>query len=86
MMSLMINSIITSRKAELDQFAQGLSPILTEARKVPEICRPLFVHDENMEELNPEKIKSLLDMDLLESNLQEYLKMYIDSKGDSYLT
>ena len=83
MMSLMISSIITSRKAELDQFAVGLGPLLKEAKKFPEMCRRLFVYDESMDALSPEMVKDLLYMDQLESNLREYLEKYIDSKGNS---
>ena len=81
MMSLMISSIITSRKAELDQFAIGLGPVLQEAKKFPEMCRRLFVYDGSMDTLSPQIVKNLLYMDQLESNLKEYLEKYIESKG-----
>ena len=82
MMSLMISSIVTSRKAELDQFAIGLGPVLEEARKFPELCRQLFVYDESTDDLTPERMKSLLYMGNLESNLQDHLNKYIEMKGN----
>ncbi len=82
MMSLMITSIITSRKAELDQLSLGLGPVLKEARKNPEMCKRLFVYDESVNDLSPERATSLLYMDQLESNLQGYLKMYMENKGN----
>ena len=80
-MSLMIHSIISSRKAELDQFAQGLEPLLREARKVSEMFKPLFVYGQDTKQLTPECFKALIDSDCLEDNLKEYLDKYIDSKG-----
>ena len=79
--SLMIHSIISSRKAELDQFSQGLEPLLREARKVPEMFKPLFVYSQNTKQLTAECFKALINSDCLEDNLKEYLDKYIDSKG-----
>ncbi|XP_028400610.1 G2/M phase-specific E3 ubiquitin-protein ligase-like [Dendronephthya gigantea] len=42
--SIMLNTVILMRKAELDQFGQGLGPILNEAQKHPDVFKPLFVH------------------------------------------
>lgn len=81
MMSLMISTIITSRKAELDQFAMGLGPVLKEAIKFPEMCKRLLVYDESMDALTPKMVKNLLHTAQLESNLKEYLEKYIESKG-----
>lgn len=83
--SLMMNSIISSRKAELDQFAQGLDRVLKEARKVPEVCKPLFVYNKNVEKLTAEKFEALLHVHDLENNLKDYLHEYIGSKGEDEL-
>ena len=81
MCSLMIHSITSSRKAELDQFAQGLDLLLIEAKKAPEMFKPLFVYNQNTVKLNAENFKDILDISCLEDNLREHLQKYIDSKG-----
>ena len=63
MMGLMIHFLISSGKAELDQFAQGLGPVL-KGNLI--ICKPLFVLNEDNAKITPEKFKALLQ----ESNLK----------------
>lgn len=83
-MSVIMNSVITSRKAELDQFALGLGPLLTEAKKAADVFRPLFVHDDSMDHLDSDQVMSLMEIGQLEKKLQEYLEMYIGGKGNYF--
>ena len=86
MMSLMIHFLISSRKAEMDQFAQGLGPVLKGAQENPSICKPLFVHNDDNAKITPEKFKALLDeSNVEEETLKDYFHDYIDSKGKSML-
>lgn len=81
MMSIMIHSLISSRKAELDQFALGLGPVLKAAKENPTVCKPLFVYDEENCKVTPEKLKALLYEANLDDKLKGYFHDYIDSKG-----
>ena len=74
---LMFHCIIASRKAE----AEGMDRILQQARKYPDLCKPLFVYDEETNKLDPEKFKAILDTNDLEEKLKEYFFQYIESKG-----
>ena len=85
MMSLMIHSLITSRKAELDQFAFGLGPVLKAAQKQPSVCKPLFVFEEGSAMLTPEIFKELLSENDLEDRLKAYFHDYIDSRSKNIL-
>ena len=82
--SIMLNSVILIRKAEIDQFSHGLGPILNEARMHPDIFKPLFVYVGDVD-VTPKKFKSLL----LDTNLDEILKgyfyKYIDCLGMLFL-
>ena len=41
--SLVLHAVIFSRKAEVDQFIEGLGPLLQKIKDHPEKCEPLFV-------------------------------------------
>lgn len=82
--SIMLNSVILMRKAELDQFCQGLGPILNEARKHPDVFKPLFVHVGDVD-LTPKKFKSLLLDTNLDDTLKGYFYNYIDHLGMLFL-
>ena len=41
--ALCVHSVILSRKAELDQFAVGLGPVLGVAMKYPDMMKSMFV-------------------------------------------
>ena len=82
--SIMLNSVILVRKAELDQFSHGLGPILNKARLYPEIFKPLFVHAGEVD-LTPEKFRSLLLDTHLDDRLKGYFYKYIDHLGMLFL-
>ena len=82
--SIMLNSVILVRKAELDQFSHGLGPILGKARLHPEIFKPLFVHVGEVD-LTPEMLKSLLQDTHLDDRLKGYFYKYIDHLGMLFL-
>jgi hypothetical protein len=78
---LIFHCIIASRKAELDQLSEGLDRILQQARKYPDLCKPLLVYDEETNRLNPDNFKALLHTHGLDEKLKEFFFQYIDSKG-----
>ena len=73
-----------SRKAELDQFIEGLGPVIREARCHPEIFKPLFVHSEDQVFL-PELFKSLLLDRSLDPTTKGYFLKFIDEQGMTIL-
>ena len=80
--SIMLNSVILTQKAELDQLAEGLGPVLVEARLHPDIFEPLFMHKEDLC-ITPEIFKNLLVLDRsLNSTMRDYLYNFIDQQSN----
>lgn len=81
MMTVMLHCVILSRKAELDQFSDGLGPLLTKIRSNADICKPLLVQSIDDTKVTAEKLKSLLVFEKLTEPLQQFLIDYIEMKG-----
>ena len=82
--SIMLNSVILSRKAELDQFIEGLGPVIREAHYHSEIFKPLFVHSED-QVLSPELFQSLLLDRSLDPTMKGYFHKFIDEQSMTIL-
>ena len=85
-MSVLLHCVVLSRKAELDQFADGLGPLLDKIRSYPDLCKPLLVQSDEHTKVTAEKIKSLLLFEEVNENLKKYLMDYIDMKGKFDIT
>ena len=81
-----MHSVILSRKAELDQFAVGLGPVLGLAKKYPDVLKSLFVNcsEPGSASVTPAAFKGLLVLEGLQDKGKEYFLEYIDKEGRRY--
>ena len=84
--ALCVHSVILSRKAELDQFAVGLGPVLGLAKKYPDVLKSLFVNcsEPGSASVTPAEFKGLLVFEGLQDKVKEYFLEYIDREGRTY--
>ena len=77
------HSVILSRKAELDQFALGLGPVLGLAKKYPDVMKSLLVSclEPASASVTPAAFKSLLVFEEVQEKVKEYFPEYIDKEG-----
>lgn len=80
-MSILLNCVILSRKAELDQFADGLGPLLNKIRSYPDICKSLLVQSDEFTRVTAGKLKSLLVFQDVNDHLKKQLMDYMEMKG-----
>ena len=85
MMSLGLHAVILSRKAELDQFLLGLSPLVESIRKHPDLMEPLFVAGSS-KPTTADDLELLIEFDGVDDNIKEYFSRYIRLEGNSYST
>ena len=69
-----VHSVILSRKAELDQFAVGLGPVLVVAMKYPDMMKSMFVSCPEPASLSvtPAAFKDLLVFEDVQDKVKEY--------------
>ena len=85
-MAVMLHSVILSRKAELDQLSDGLGSLLCTVRDNREICKPLFVQEDDNNKVTKEKMMSLLVFtDQLSEQLKKFFIDYIEMKGKLFM-
>ncbi|CAB3995635.1 Hypothetical predicted protein [Paramuricea clavata] len=69
-------SVILSRKAEVDQFMEGLGPLLQRIKNHPEKFEPLFVAGACKPPLS-EDLFSIVDYDDVDERMKEYFTRYV---------
>ena len=84
--ALCVHSVILSRKAELDQFAVGLGPVLGVAMKYPDMMKSMFVSCSEPASLSvtPAAFKDLLVFEDVHDKVKEYFLEYIEKEGRTY--
>ena len=81
MMSLCIHGVILSRKAKLDQFLLGLSPLVESIRKHPDLMEPLFVAGSS-KPTTADNLNLLIEFDGIDDNVKYYFAHYIRLEGN----
>lgn len=76
-----MHSVILSRKGALDQFVLGLGPLLEQAKKHPELIKPLLVGSESSEVITPDKFKKLIVFHGVEEKVKGYFLEFIEKEG-----
>lgn len=79
-MSLCLNGVILSRKAELDQFLLGPSPFVDNIGRNPELMEPLFVAGSSKPP-TADDLLSLTEFDDVEDCIKEYFTQYISLRS-----
>ena len=82
--SLTLHSVIFSRKAELDQFINGLECLVEWVRKYPSLMRPLLVAGDTA----PPTKEDWLNMIVFENEdkeLEDFFKEYLEIEGRACL-
>ena len=81
MTSLVLHAVILSRKAEVDQFMEGLGPLLQIIKNHPEKFEPLFVAGACEPPLS-EDLFSIVDYDDVDERMKEYFTHYVREAGN----
>ena len=81
MTSLVLHAVILSRKAEVDQFMEGLGPLLQRIKNHPETFEPLFVAGACEPPLS-EDLFSIVDYDDVDERMKEYFTRYVREAGN----
>ncbi|CAB3994643.1 Hypothetical predicted protein [Paramuricea clavata] len=79
--SLVLHAVILSRKAEVDQFMEGLGPLLWKIKNHPEKFEPLFVAGACEPPLS-EDLFSIVDYDDVDERMKEYFTRYVREAGN----
>lgn len=80
-MKILVHEIITSRKAEIDQLASGLGPIVDLAQRYPDVVRQLLTA-KTSSPLTAEDFETFLDFDTtMPVHLKEFFLRYVKSAG-----
>jgi len=72
--------VILSRKAELDQFIDGLGPIVNLVGKYPDVMEPAFVERE-AKAPTPQEFLNLTVFENVRVELQTFLQQYLENQG-----
>ena len=80
MTSLVLHAVILSRKAEVDQFIEGLGPLLQKIKDHPEKFEPLFVAGACEPPLSKD-LFSIVEYDDVDKRIREYFTRYIREAG-----